>query len=94
MISRLGKAHHRGEGWVNVTQPNAVFGYLPFGIERNGRSFRPKNWDVSSLMPTGKTYYFKLNGNDALSGLDWANAKKNLYSCPADKSRKPPGLTC
>lgn len=70
--------------WTNLSIPDSAFSYVPFTIERNGSTFRPKNWDVSSLAPTGKTYYFSSSGNDSNDGLTLATAKRNLYSCPAD----------
>lgn len=58
-----------------VTEPpltivDAAFSYLPFDIQKVGRSFYPGgNWTVSSLAPSGKAYYVSTTGSDANDGL-------------------------
>lgn len=69
-----------GGGWQTVAAPDAAFSWLPFAIERNGRSFRPAaNWDVSSKIPaTTATMYVSPAGNDANNGSTLVLAKRTI----------------
>jgi hypothetical protein len=73
------------QSYEAVSIPTGFTYTPPFSIERLGRSFRPaNNWDISALAPRGKAYHVDVvNGNDANTGLSWAQAFKKIETAIA-----------
>ncbi|CAK0772605.1 conserved hypothetical protein [Gammaproteobacteria bacterium] len=71
------------KSWKPVAVPDAAFSWVPFTVQKKGRTFRINpSFDLlaRSGITVTKTYYVdKTNGNDTNSGLDWAHALKTLY---------------
>jgi len=68
-----------GGRWVDVAVPDAAFAWLPFTVQRRGRKFRAKGFDLRThaAIPVTKTYWVKPaseGGSDAANGLSEATA--------------------
>ena len=67
--------------WVSVDNPVGWSWAHGLNIYRNGRRFRASGFDVSSMMPTAVvTYYVKLGGSDADTGLSWDHALGSIQT--------------
>lgn len=78
---RRGATQGGGGGWADVASPNAAFSFLPFTIQKNGRSFRPDPaWDISAqISRAGGNRYVSKTGNDTTGdGLSWGTAWKTI----------------
>jgi len=61
--------------WKKVTDPVGWTFVHGLTIQRKETRFRVNGFDISSLMPTAVvTYYVKLGGSDADTGLSWDHA--------------------
>jgi len=73
-------------GWKTVPIPSPDFSYVPFTIQKQGKSFRvnPSFNLLAYSGISGRAYYVDpVNGNDGNNGLSWNAPLRNLYAAAA-----------